>query len=178
MATVKLNNVVLSFPALFQPRSFDGQGEAKYSSAFILDKKGDDKQIQMIRQAADQTIKDKWGAKVPSGIKLCLRDGSEKDGQEGYGDNKMFLTSSSKRRPQVVDRKRQPLTEQDDAVYPGVIVNAVVELWAQDNKFGKRINAELRAVQIVKDGTPLGGAAPVRVDEVFDEIEDEYADVM
>jgi hypothetical protein len=29
-------------------------------------------------------------------------------------------------------------------------------VWAQDNQYGKRINAALRAVQFVKDGAPFG----------------------
>jgi len=29
-------------------------------------------------------------------------------------------------------------------------------VWAQDNQYGKRINAKLRAVQFYKDGAPFG----------------------
>ena len=36
-------------------------------------------------------------------------------------------------------------------------MNAIVELWAQDNNYGKRINASLAGVQFAKDGEAFAG---------------------
>jgi tripartite-type tricarboxylate transporter receptor subunit TctC len=52
----------------------------------------------------------------------------------------------------VVGRKLEVLTEDDNKPFAGCYVNATIRLWAQDNQYGKRINAQLRAVQYVKDG--------------------------
>ena len=60
----------------------------------------------------------------------------------------------------MVGKKREPLSEEDDVVYGGVIVNVLIRPWAQDNKFGKRINANLVAVQFVRDGERFGQARP------------------
>jgi hypothetical protein len=49
-------------------------------------------------------------------------------------------------------------------------VNGTVEVWAQDNKFGKGIRATLRGVQFVKDGDAFSAGTPVSEDD-FDEIE-------
>ena len=68
--------------------------------------------------------------------------------------------------------KSVPLTEDDNKLYPGCYVNVVITLWAQNNKFGKRINANLLAVQFVKDGNPFGEAR-VDVGSIFDDIEDD-----
>jgi hypothetical protein len=50
---------------------------------------------------------------------------------------------------------------EDSFPYPGCHVNAVVELRAQDNTYGKAIRCKVLAVVFLKDGDPLhaGGAA-------------------
>jgi len=46
--------------------------------------------------------------------------------------------------------------EENGKPYAGCYVNMSIRLWAQDNQFGKRVNAQLRAVQFVKDGEAFG----------------------
>ncbi len=48
------------------------------------------------------------------------------------------------------------------------MVHAVVRLWAQDNAFGKRINAQLQGVQFASDGEAFG-AAPFNAENYFDD---------
>lgn len=82
----------------------------------------------------------------------------------------MYVSARSKTRPSVFDQQRQELTESDGKPYSGCYVNASIELWAQDNDFGKRVNAQLRGVQFLRDGDAFGGGArPADADE-FDEI--------
>ena len=50
--------------------------------------------------------------------------------------------------------------------YSGCYVNAVIEVWAQDNEHGKRLNARLKSVQFFKDGEAFG-AAPSNPNEDF-----------
>jgi hypothetical protein len=71
----------------------------------------------------------------------------------------------------VIDRDKTPLTSADGRPYAGCFVNASVELWAQDNNFGKRINASLRGVQFFKDGDAFSGGGAASDDE-FDSVED------
>lgn len=164
---VKLANVRLSFPNLFRPKAFEDGGEARYSATFLLNKTTDAAQIASIRAAAIAALEEFYGAgKVPKGIKFCLRDGSEKPDIDGYGEAVMFLTSSSQKRPPVVDRDPSvALAEEDGKPYAGCFVNASVRLWVQDNKFGKRVNAQLRAVQFVKDGESFGDKPANPTDE-------------
>jgi hypothetical protein len=68
----------------------------------------------------------------------------------------MFINARSDKRPGVVNRDMTPLTKDDNKPYAGCYVNATVRIWGQDNQYGKRINAALRAVQFVKDGKPFG----------------------
>jgi hypothetical protein len=46
----------------------------------------------------------------------------------------------------------------------------VVELWAQDNQYGKRINASLGGVQFAKDGESFGGGGNVVEADDFDDL--------
>ena len=49
-----------------------------------------------------------------------------------------------------------------DDIYSGCMVNMVVQLWAQDHpEYGKRINANLKAIQFFEHGPAFSGAAPV-----------------
>ena len=64
---------------------------------------------------------------------------------------------------------RSPLTEADGVIYAGCYVNASIEFWAQDNNFGKRINAQLRGVQFNGDGDAFSAGRPADADE-FEEV--------
>jgi hypothetical protein len=46
------------------------------------------------------------------------------------------------------------------------VVSASVEVWAQDNKWGRRINCSLRGVMLTGEGENLGGgSSPASADE-------------
>jgi hypothetical protein len=57
------------------------------------------------------------------------------------------------------------LSASSGKVYSGCYVNASIELWAQDNKFGKRINATLMGVQFLRDGARLVGGGVASADD-------------
>lgn len=169
--TVKLNNVRLSFPALWQPRvGPDANSKPSYQASFILDKKANAADIEKVRAVIAGIVKESFKGKQPP--KICLRDGSEKPDVDGYGDGVMFISARSDKRPEVVARNMEKLIESDNKVYAGCVVNATVRLWAQDNQYGKRINAQLRAIQFVKDGAPFGEGA-VDVTKEFTALPDE-----
>lgn len=175
---VRLENVRLSYPKLFRPEAFQGEegGEKKYGAAFIIDPKTQGKLIDACERAIDDAKYAKWGDKQPSikASKLALREGDEDRDDPAY-EGKWYVQTSSTRRPQVVDRDRSPLVEEDGKPYAGCYVNAIVRFWAQDNKWGKRVNASLEAVQFYKDGDAFG-AAPIDTDKAFDAYDDDDDD--
>lgn len=166
---VRVNNVRLSFPALFKPTSFEEGKEKKFGMTAILDKKVNAKDIEALKTAMRFALKEQWGDNPPKGIKLGLRDGSEKDDVDGYGPDVVFFAARSAKRVPVVDTDKTPLTEEDNVFYAGCYVNALVRVWAQDNNYGKRINFALQAVQFVRDGEAFGEGV-VNVDEAFDDV--------
>lgn len=170
---IVLKDVRLSYAKIFKPEPFgDEGGDPFYSANFILDKKKNADAIATIKARIEEVKKEKWKSKVPGGIKLCLRDGSERDGSDGYGDHVMFISASAKqdRKPKVVTKNFEPLTAEDGKPYNGCYVHASIRLWPMDNKYGKRVNAELRVVIFNRDGEAFG-AAPVDAESEFSGID-------
>jgi len=165
MSKMMLKNVRLSFPSVFKKASFDGN-EGKFEATFLVDK-ADTKTKSMLDEAIAAAIAEAK-VKVPSD-KRCLKDGDDSD-YDGYSDHFSFKAASSKR-PTVIDRDKTPIVEEDETIYPGCYVNAIVDIWIQNNKFGKRVNANLYGVQFVKDGETFGLGA-TDVSEDFDDLED------
>jgi hypothetical protein len=162
-----------------------------YNAAFLFSKSDDPyKNKARIQKAADEAKAKKWGSNPKDWPKLkpekiCLRDGDLED-YDGY-EGMLYVSSNSPstRPPQVVTNRRDSKTGswleagpgQKGSPYSGCYVNAVVRLWAQDNKHGKRINASLEVVQFLRDGEAFG-AAPVNADDKFtDDMVGDVADI-
>lgn len=187
---VHLKNVRASFLHCFVAQVGEDENgnptKPAYTGHFLFDK--EHPAFKEIRQAMVAVAKAKFGdangVEVLKALmkkdKVCLRDGNSKmdpDGNvmEGYG-GMQYLSARSAVKPKVVDRDRNvTLTEKDGRPYSGCYVNAIVAIWAQTGKFGKRINAQLQGVQFVKDGDAFGSGRAASADE-FDSLEDEFSD--
>lgn len=149
---IQLPNARLSFPSLFNHGSFNGESTDKFEATFILDEKENAEQIKVLKAQIQALIKtDLKGAKLGED-KICLKAGADRPEYEG----KFTIKASTKKRPMVVNRDKSPITEDDNVIYAGCHVNAIVTLWAQNNGYGKRINAQLDGVQFVRDGEAFG----------------------
>ena len=169
MAKVKLTNVRLSFPSLFRKAQFNGE-ETKYEATFLLNKEEHAATIAEIERHIQDKIKnDLKGAKLGPD-KICLKDGDEID-YDGYSGH-MSIKASNNKRPKVIGRDKSPLTEDDDKIYAGCYVNAVIELWSQNNSYGKRINGNILGVQFAKDGEPFA-AGETASDDDFPDFDDD-----
>ena len=174
---ILLSNVRIAFPVLWTPKRVgaDAKGEPRYSCAGLLtpDHPGREQLKALIQKVAKEKWKDKAATvlkQLVAADKVCLHDGDTKAEYDGFPGN-FFISTSSKVRPLVIDRDRTPLSEEDGKPYSGCYVNLKLDVWAQDNKWGKRINAQLQGVQFVRDGEPFaGGGRPADVDE-FAELE-------
>lgn len=179
MAKVTLKDVRLTFPQLFEPKQVNGQGDPKFSAAFLLPKTHP--QVAEIKAAIVEAATAKWAAKHPEVLKalaaadkLALHDGDAKSDYDGYAGS-LFINASNKIRPLVIGPQREPLVAADGKPYSGCYVNAIIELWAQDNQFGKRVNASLLGVQFVRDGERLAGGGVAAADD-FEAIPQAEAD--
>ena len=170
---VKLNNVRLSFPQLFEAKTVNGEGKPAFSAAFLINPK--DPQLEVLNKAIEAVAKEKWGAKsdamlktIRAADKTCLHSGDLKANYDGF-EGMMYVSARNALRPLVLDVNKAPLAAEDGKPYAGCYVNASVELWTQDNNYGKRVNATLRGVQFYKDGESFAGGG-VASDDDFDDL--------
>jgi len=170
---IKLENVRLAFPALFEAKTVNGEGEPAFSASFLMPP--NHPSVAALRAAFETMGKEKWGDKWPAVKKeieakdrYALHDGDTKSSYAGFEGN-LFISARNAVRPLVIDVDKSPLTAKDGKPYAGCYVNASVDLWCQDNKYGKRINASLRGVQFVKHGDAFSGGGAASEDE-FDEL--------
>jgi hypothetical protein len=170
---IKLNAVRLSFPQLFEAKTVNGEGKPAFSAAFLISPK--DPQIAMINTAITTVAAEKWGAKadailktIRAADKTCLHSGDLKSNYDGF-EGMMYISARNPLKPSVVDTNRSPLVAEDGRPYAGCYVNAVLELWTQDNNYGKRVNATLMGVQFFKDGESFVGGGVADADD-FDDL--------
>jgi hypothetical protein len=170
---IKLNAVRLSFPQLFEAKTVNGEGKPAFSASFLIDPK--DPQVAVINNAINAVAAEKWGAKAEAMLKTiraadktCLHSGDLKSNYDGF-EGMLYISARNAIKPLVVDTNRSPLTEQDGKPYAGCYVNVSLELWPQDNNYGKRINATLMGVQFYKDGESFVGGGVASEDD-FDDL--------
>ena len=181
---VSLTNVRLAFPALFEPKTVNGEGEPRFSAVAIIDPASIN--VKNLDAAVKAVATEKWKDKAPAILQKLVSEGrvafhkaaktnSSGEVYAGFEDT-FHLNASNKARPLVIDSNKSPLTAADGRPYAGCFVNMSIELWAQDNNFGKRVNATLRGVQFVRDGDAFTGGLPASADEFEDLAEGATAD--
>lgn len=183
---VTLKNVRCSFPQYFKPKASVPGGREKYSGSFLIDPETPHGKANIaameaaIEHAARRAWPDKWEKilKVIERGRMCLRDGDSETNADGdtYGgyEGMMVVSAGNTRRPQIVDRDKTPLTEEDGVIYGGCYVDAVVSVYPTSKKEqgGNGIFATLEVVRFRKDGEPFG-AAPVDIDDYLSDLDDD-----
>lgn len=190
---IQLKNVRLAFAnAIFRAKSIN-DGDPRFSAIFIIDPASQKKMVKMIEATMDTVAEEKWTTRAPKIItalrkqdKLCLHDGDTKEEYDGFEDM-VYVSAASKTAPLIIDRDRSQLSERSGRPYSGCYVNAIIDVWAQDDSsYGKRINAALKGIQFLKDGEPFGGGKPADADDFDDlgldddddDLEDDDADLV
>lgn len=167
----------VSFPVLFEAKSFDG-GAAKFSVSAVWDPSrftAKEKQLwdEMVG-LADAVSMDRFKKKMndlPGNFKKAIRDGAEKADLAGYGEGLLFANLSSKMRPGIIDRDRTPITEADE-VYPGCYARATITAYSYDNK-GKGVAFGLQNIQKIADGERLDSRTDAAEDFGDDDVDDD-----
>lgn len=177
---IRLKDVRLSFAQIFEPKKFGAQDDSKprYSCSFLFakDTPSGIQNEKLVRETIKAVATEKWGKNMPK-LKenmFCFRNGDNED-WDGYAGH--WYVSAARpgdgTPPVIVDHDpSKPLTAKDGRPYSGCYVNAIVRIYAQDNQYGKRINASLEAIQFLRHGEAFG-AAPVDATEKFEVVEDD-----
>jgi len=179
MATrIMLKNVVMAFPSLAEPEAF-GEGEPAYGAKFPI--KPGCEQHKAIEAAMLVEAKEAWKDKADAVLEMLADDGklafakkvykSKKTGEAyaGFEGTHYLSTRSAKTQPSVYNQYGEEVTGKSEIErqgHSGAIVNASIEIWAQDNKWGRRINCSLRGVMLTGKGESFGGGSgPASADE-------------
>jgi hypothetical protein len=154
---------------IFTARAAKPGDKEKYGAAFLFP--ATHPAAKELAAAVIKAAKAKWGdksdamlAQLKAADRLPVHNGDTKASSTGYAGN-LYLNAGNAIRPLVLDSNKAPLTAADGRPYSGCYVNAILEVWAQDNQHGKRINASLLGVQFVRDGERLAGGSTASADD-------------
>lgn len=184
--SIRVSNVRFSYPSIDQPyvsENDDGKKTKRYKIVGMAGKETHEEAIQMIEDRIAELLKENKVRALPAGKKF-LTDGDEAGKEESEGF--MLISASEKTQPTMrhwVDGRSEVLDEDDEDApsaeslfYGGAWGSIWVNPWFQDHKkYGKRVNANLRAVMFKKHDEPFGKGriSEDEVDEAFDEDDDE-----
>ena len=171
-----LRNVRLSYEHIFTPSAFDDSQEPKYSATFIIPKDHADLPAlkrAMLEAGQEDFPSDFVGAAWPKGYTCSLKDADKDTDNNGelLADKQpaykgcYIIEANSTRRPLVIGRRKEAITEDDGIIYSGCYVNA--SLAAAGYTFGKvkkGVKCYLNGVQFVKDGERFGSDASADFD--------------
>lgn len=147
--------VRLSFPNLFQKsRPIPPNPEGKYGSNLIFPVNAD---LSILKSAAAQCAKDKWGASPPK-LRSPFKDQGEMLKYAGYTEGGIYLACNSTQKPAVVDLKQSIITDETRA-YPGVWAICTIRPFTYDQSVNKGVAFGLQSVMIVADDESLGGGS-------------------
>lgn len=145
-----------SYPHVFKPTAFQGEGEPKFSTSLYVPKT-EAEFIARLRAAQDSAVKALYGTKKPQNFETWgITDGDESDDEAAAGC--WIVKASNKQKPRVVDSQGQDILDELD-VYGGCYARAsvVAKAYGSSNKGG--VTLELLVFQKVDDGPAFGGAA-------------------
>lgn len=166
----------ISYAHIWKPNTNQDDTPGKYGTALLIpkdDKKTITKIENAIKAAIDagkSKLANKQGKVVVNGLKLPLRDADEEEIADDAYKGMMFFNASSDRKPQVVNRRKERI-EDEDEVYSGCFCNVSINFYAFNRDGNKGIAAGLGNIQKVKDGERLAGGHTA--DDDFDELDDE-----
>lgn len=181
---VLLTNVRLSYPALFEPRGFEGQ-EPKYSASLIIPK-NDRKSLEIIKEAIENAKKVALergvfkGNKIPANLKTPVRDGDTERPDDEVYEGAYFINANSKHAPAVVGKEKdissgKAISLGEDDVYAGCYINVTINFYGYSQAGNNGIAAGLGNVQKEGEGERLGGRSSAENDFDFEEVDSDDA---
>ena len=159
---VVTGKVRFCYANVFEPTAM-AEGDTPKYNVCVLIPKSDTKTLEKIKRAVEAAkqagkakLADKNG-KIPSTIKLPLRDGDEERGDDPAYEGMYFINANSTRKPSVVDKNLNPIMSKDE-FYSGCYGRASINFYAY-NVQSKGIAAGLGNLQKLEDGEPLAGGS-------------------
>jgi len=152
----------VAFPNVFDAKAPIQGGDAKYSVCMLFDSNAD---LSGLKKICQEAAEEKWGNKIPSGIRKPFRDAGEKD-YDGFEDGMTFINASSKFAPGIVDQNLNGVISEDE-FYGGCYARASVTAYAYDKAGNRGVSIGLQNLQKMSDGTPFRKSAASSAGEEF-----------
>jgi hypothetical protein len=162
----------VSFPHVFKPSDPKPGFESKYSITMLFPKTTD---LKELKRAAMNAVIEEYGPdrnSWPKKFRWPFRDGdTDRPDSKGYAGS-IFVTATSKQRPQVVDgrNKNAAIIEEDGTFYAGCWAKASLIAFTYDKAGNKGVSFSLQNIQKVKDDEKFSGRRDAH--EEFDSIDD------
>lgn len=180
--SVRIDNVIIAFPHLWEPHTPPGTERAKFGAEFILHPVTNAAGIAALEAAFRKVATDAGKAEsIPYLKNPC---------QQGDVINQMALSKGKKLRPElagmrvirasdanyqpaVVDQNMCPIgPDQAANLFGGCIVNAYVDLYWSNNPANPGVFAGLRGVQLVSNvGVERFGGGALPVEAMFTRVD-------
>lgn len=163
-----------SYVKLIQPSELSG----KYEASVLIpksDKVTYNKCLKAIEAAKLEAKDKKWGGKIPPKLKSeGLQDGDEKYTKDGEQDpnyaGHWYVQARSKEVPYTCDKNNVRIEPKE--VYSGCYGIASIVFFGYEWQGSKGIGVDLRGIQFLRDGEPLGGGGGNAAND-FEEFDDE-----
>lgn len=175
--SVLIRDARLSFPALENVSEKTG----KYGCALLIAKDND--AVDLIEAMCARVLKendpknaDAIAKRLHQVDKFPLHDGESKEKYAGYAGN-YFVNANCTTKPRLFDGKREPVVDGEairEKFYSGAVVNAIIEIFYYNNKYGRGLGVGLKGLQFVRDADRFDGGAQADADE-FPVVEGEAA---
>lgn len=171
---IRIDNVIGSYPNVLVAKAGDDGGEPKYSFDSLLPKDTHKEAIDLIVEQVRKMMK-------VANVQIAASKLFIKDGNKWYEDKPEYqgcyvVKARESRRPTLRDSSGAKLDPKDDRdtiadlFYGGATFSVVVNPWLQNNKFGKRVNANLYAVRFMEHGEAFG-TGRVDDEDVWDDLD-------
>lgn len=167
----KAGNIVtpkarMGFPTLFTPRTAPGSDKAKFSISLVIPDKAD---LALLKKAAAEAAKAKWGDKLPAKMKSPFLKAAECEGDKGKHfpeelDAWTVLRPTSLQQPGIVDAQGHNVKDEKE-VYSGRWCVASLRAFAYDTNGNKGVSFGLQNVQILDHDEGWGGMRAKAEDE-------------
>lgn len=161
-----LPNVRISFPNLLRPKRVDANSDPKYGATFILDYDTHADVIKQLQSEIERVSKERF-KKVLQQSNWCLR---ERDRPEYEGFITIGCTNHKKPAVMKADCSKVEC-EEDNPIYAGCYVNALVDIGTFNLPTSKGIRSNVHGVQFYAHGEPFaGGMSEAEVMEQFNPV--------
>lgn len=168
---IKILDVRASYPHLAEAYKGEDSDKASFSITGLMPHGSHKQAALLVKKAIDDLVKANKATVAKD--KRCLRNGDDGDKEEAF--KHYTISARETKRPKVrgCDNEELAKDEIEEIIYGGCYVDILIRLWYQDNKYGKRVNANLLAVRFRRDGEVFGES---RIDDSEAWDDDAYGD--